>query len=222
MLYPLVRAVLTLARLVYRPRVEGRDNVPLTGPVILASNHLSFLDSIVIPLMAPRDVAFLAKAEYFTGPGKGVWFTRAFFSALQAIPVQRHDTAAATRSLHSALEVLQQGGAFGIYPEGTRSRDGRLYKGRAGVAWLALESGAPVVPVAVLRTDQLLPVGAKVPRFVRITVRFGTSLCADDLPPGLSPAELRRAFTDRVMDEIAALSGQQRADAYAGGSDAAV
>ncbi|RKS71270.1 1-acyl-sn-glycerol-3-phosphate acyltransferase [Motilibacter peucedani] len=222
MLYRVVRLLLSVLRhTVYRPVVQGRDNVATSGPVILASNHVSFIDSIVIPLVAPRDVAFLAKAEYFTGPGISVVFTRAFFTALNAIPVKRGDTAAAHRSLETALEVLRAGGAFGIYPEGTRSRDGRLYRGRAGVAWLAMASGAPVVPVGVIGTERLLPVGAWVPRLARVTVRFGEPLHADDLPPGLSPAAARREFTDRVMAAIAALSEQEVAGDYAPGSEAA-
>lgn len=222
MLYRLVRVLLSVLRhAVYRPSVQGRDNVARTGPVILASNHVSFIDSIVIPLVAPRDVVFLAKVEYFTGRGVSVLFTRAFFTALGAIPVKRGDTAAAHRSLETALEVLQSGGAFGIYPEGTRSRDGRLYRGRAGVAWLALASGAPVVPVGVVGTDRLLPVGAWVPRLATVTVRFGEPLHASDLPAGLSPAAARRELTDRVMAAIAQLCQQEEAGEYAPGSEAA-
>ena len=222
MLYRTLWIVLTiLAKTVYRPVVEGREHVPATGPVILASNHLSFIDSIVIPVLSPRETTFLAKAEYFTGNGRGVWFTRTFFTALRAVPVNRSDSAAAARSLYTALEILREGTAFGIYPEGTRSRDGRLYRGRPGVAWLAFESGAPVVPVGVIGTDRLLPVGAKFPRLARITIRFGAPLSVADLPPGLSPAQARREFTERVMAEIAKLSEQELAGTYAQGSERA-
>ena len=137
-----------LARAVYRPIVEGRENVPGAGPVILASNHRSFFDSVVIPLVAGRPVSFLAKAEYFTERGPKGQLKRAFFTAIEAVPIERGDHRGARESLDAAVGVLAAGRAFGIYPEGTRSRDGRLYRGRTGVAWLALTSGAPVVPAA--------------------------------------------------------------------------
>ena len=140
-------------RLVWRPRIVGVEHIPATGPVIIASNHLSFIDSVVIPLVVPRRVRFLAKAEYFEGTGLRGWVNRAFFTAVDAVPVNRDSQRNAMASLRLAMDVLAQGTAFGIYPEGTRSRDGRLYQGRTGVGWLALESGAPVVPVALVGTD---------------------------------------------------------------------
>ena len=142
-----------LVWVVFRPAVTGRENVPLTGPVILASNHLSFIDSIAIPLMAPRKVAYLAKAEYFRGSGFTGWVSRTLFTALGALPVEREASRAAQAALDTAMGVLRAGGAFGIYPEGTRSRDGRLARGKTGVAWLALNADCPVVPVAVRGTD---------------------------------------------------------------------
>ncbi len=143
-------ALVPLARLYLRPEVQGRAHVPRTGPVILAANHLSFLDSLVIPLLAPRPVAFLAKAEYFRR-GR---LSRPVFLALDAIPVERDGYRSAQAALESALDWLHTRGAFGIHPEGTRSRDGRLYRGRTGVGWLALASGAPVIPVAVRGTEK--------------------------------------------------------------------
>ncbi|MEU3456425.1 lysophospholipid acyltransferase family protein [Micromonospora sp. NPDC006766] len=201
-----------LARLVYRPVVEGRENVPERGPVILAANHLSFLDSVVIPLLAPRPVAFLAKAEYFRRPGFRGWLIRTCLTGVDAVPVPRGGHRAAQESLEVALGVLAAGRAFGIHPEGSRSRDGRLYRGRTGVAWLALASGAPVVPVAVAGTDRIQPVGARLPRIGRITVRFGTPL--HFTPPSGSVGQARRAVTDEIMAAIQELSGQELAESY--------
>ena len=215
MLYPVSRFVLApLARAIYRPRVEGRHNVPKHGAVILASNHLSFIDSVVIPLTAPRKVVFLAKAEYFTGTGLRGALSRAWFNALGMIPVERGDTRAAQDSLDAALEVLRQGEAFGIYPEGTRSRDGRLYRGRTGVAWLALTAGVPVVPVALEGTERLQPVGSRLPRPVRVTVRFGEPLSFADRYAGVPQGRARREVTDEIMAAIHALSGQELAGTY--------
>jgi 1-acyl-sn-glycerol-3-phosphate acyltransferase len=206
------RAVVApLARLVFRPTVEGRSNVPRRGPVILAANHLSFVDSIVIPIVAPRPVAFLAKAEYFQRPGVTGWLTGTGLRAIDAIPVRRGAHRAAQDSLELALAVLAEGRAFGIHPEGSRSRDGRIYRGRTGVAWLALTSGAPVVPVAVLGTDRIQPVGARVPRLGRITVRFGPPLT---FASTVNNGQTRRAATDDIMAAIAVLSGQPLAGTY--------
>ncbi len=188
-------------------------NVPRSGGVILASNHLSFIDSFAIPIAAPRPVSFLAKSEYFTGTGVGGAVRRSFFEGIDAIPVDRHSSRAAQESLAAALEVLRAGRAFGIYPEGTRSRDGRLYKGRTGVAWLALTAGVPIVPVGLRGTQDVQPIGNNVPRLASVTVSFGRPI----EPAGyadLPAAKARRALTDAVMDAIAALSGQERADGY--------
>src|SRR3954454_2802995 len=153
-----------LAKVVWRPTVTGIENVPATGPVILASNPLSFADSLVIPIVAPRKVVFLAKSDYFTGTGVKGALSRLWFEGLGMLPVDRDDNKAALASLATALEVLGRGEAFGIYPEGTRSRDGRLYRGRTGVAHLALTAGAPVVPVGLQGTDKIQPVGSKYPK----------------------------------------------------------
>jgi 1-acyl-sn-glycerol-3-phosphate acyltransferase len=209
MLYHAARKTLgPVARLIYRPVIEGEENIPRTGPLLLASNHLSFVDSIVIPLVAPRRVVFLAKAEYFTGHGlRGAWM-RWLFTAVGAVPIQRGTAGAAQGALDSALEILHDGLAFGIYPEGTRSRDGRLYRGRTGVAWLALTAGCPVVPVALSGTEDIQPVGSRVPRIRKITIRFGKPLDFSHLQDA-KPGPARREVTDAVMAAIAELSGQE-------------
>jgi 1-acyl-sn-glycerol-3-phosphate acyltransferase len=195
----------------FRPRVSGRGNVPLRGPVILASNHLSFIDSIAIPTVAPRRVAYLAKAEYFTGSGLTGWFSRALFTALGALPVERETHRAAQAALDTALGVLQRGDAFGIYPEGTRSRDGRLARGKTGVAWLALTADCPVVPVAVHGTDRIQPVGARWPRPRRVSVTFGEPLRFPEHRGQAGKGKARREVTDTIMEAIAELSGQEKA-----------
>lgn len=215
MLYGVMHAVVPpLARAVWRPVVEGLDNVPLTGPVIVASNHLSFADSLVIPIVAPRKVVFLAKADYFTGTGLKGAAMRAWFSGLGMIPVDRDDTRAAIASLDIALAVLARGEAFGIYPEGTRSRDGRLYRGRTGVGHLALVSGAPIVPVGLVGTQHLQPVGSRLPRLARVTVRFGEPLHVAGRYEGVPAGRARREITDQVMAAIQRLSGQEEAGVY--------
>jgi 1-acyl-sn-glycerol-3-phosphate acyltransferase len=214
MLYLVTRTVLApVARLIYRPVIEGREHIPGTGPVLLASNHLSFSDSFVIPLVAPRRVAFLAKSEYFTGKGlRGLW-VRWLFTATGAVPVRRGAHGAAQEALDSAMEILNDGHAFVIYPEGTRSLDGRLYRGRTGVAWLALTAGCPVVPVALSGTQDIQPVGSRLPRIRKITVRFGEPLDFSHLQ-GAKPGPARREATDAIMAAIHELSGQELARRY--------
>jgi 1-acyl-sn-glycerol-3-phosphate acyltransferase len=210
--YLLARFVLRpLFFLAFRPTVTGRENVPLTGPVILASNHLSFIDSIAIPLVAPRKVGYLAKAEYWQGSGFVGGLQRALFTALGALPVERGTHRAAQAALDTALGVLQTGGAFGIYPEGTRSRDGRLHRGKTGVAWLALTADCPVVPVAVRGTDRVQPIGASWPRPHRVSITFGTPLTFPEQRGQAGRGQARRVVTDRVMEAIAELSGQEKA-----------
>jgi 1-acyl-sn-glycerol-3-phosphate acyltransferase len=210
--YVIARFVLRpLFWVVFRPRVRGREHVPLTGPVILASNHLSFIDSIAIPLVAPRKVSYLAKAEYFTGSGFAGWWSRTLFSGLGALPVEREAQRAAQAALDTALGVLRGGGAFGIYPEGTRSRDGRLARGKTGVAWLALTADCPVVPVAVAGTDKVQPVGATWPRPHRVSITFGEPLTFPEFAGQAAKGRPRREVTDRIMTAIAELSGQEKA-----------
>jgi 1-acyl-sn-glycerol-3-phosphate acyltransferase len=196
--------------MLFRPRVSGREHVPSSGPVILASNHLSFIDSIAIPTVAPRRVTYLAKAEYFTGSGIGGWLSKALFTALGALPVERGTQRAAQAALEPALGVLHRGGAFGIYPEGTRSRDGGLARGKTGVAWLALTADCPVVPVAVAGTDRVQPVGARWPRPRRISVTFGEPLTFPEHRGQAGKGKARREVTDAIMVAIADLSGQQK------------
>ncbi len=215
MLYELVHAVVPpVARVVWRPTVEGLDNVPPSGPVIVASNHLSFADSLVIPIVAPRKVVFLAKADYFTGTGVKGALSRGWFNSMGMVPVDRDDTRAAITSLDTALAVLGRGEAFGIYPEGTRSRDGRLYRGRTGVGHLALTSGAPVVPVGLRGTEHLQPVGSRLPRLARVSVRFGEPLHFAGRYDGVPLGRARREITDEVMAAIQRLSGQPEAGVY--------
>jgi 1-acyl-sn-glycerol-3-phosphate acyltransferase len=213
--------LLPVTHLAFRPAVTGAAHVPAEGPVILAANHLSVLDSFLIPLMTPRRVSFLAKQEYFAGGGPKKWLTSTLLTGIDAIGVPRDGFRAARQSLEVALRVLEGGGAFGIHPEGSRSRDGRLYRGHTGVAWLAIASGAPVVPVAVLGTERVQPVGARFPRPGRVIVRFGEPL-RFTLPPGTRPGPARRTATDEIMAAIGALSGQPVADCYNDRSTGAV
>jgi len=202
-----------LVRVLFRARVRGASNVPREGAVILASNHLSFIDSVVITLLAPRTVSFLAKDSYFTGRGFKGWLSKSFFRSIGAIPVTRGVGQAAQAALDSGLELLENDKAFAIYPEGTRSLDGRLYRGRTGVAWLALKSGAPVVPVGLSGTNRVQPPGSKGIRLAKISVTFGKSL--DLSRHGKADSgRARRHATDEVMDAIQALTGQKRADSY--------
>ena len=208
------RIVPPLLKAVWRPYVIGLDHVPATGPLILASNHQSFVDSVVIPAVVPRQVSFLAKSDYFEGKGIKGRLMKEWFEAFGAMPVDRNDSQAAFASLETPLSVLAAGGAFGIYPEGTRSRDGRLYRGRTGVAQLALTSGAPIVPVGLRDTDKLQPVGSSRPRLVRVTVTFGEPIDVRGRYDGVPPGRARREITDQVMTEIAKMTGQEEAGVY--------
>lgn len=199
---------------IWRPEVIGRDNVPAQGPFILASNHLSFSDSVVIPLTSPRKVSFLAKEDYFTGTGVKGYISKQWFTAVDAIPVNRDDARAAQKSLDEQLERLRDGGAVGIYPEGTRSRDGRIYRGRTGVAWLALTAGCPVLPVALTGTDKLWPVDRKVPKRVKFTVQFGEPIDFTGRFDGVPAGRARREATDEIMAAIQAMSGQEPAGTF--------
>ncbi|QIG46000.1 1-acyl-sn-glycerol-3-phosphate acyltransferase [Nocardioides anomalus] len=199
---------------VWRPTVRGLEHVPREGGVILASNHLSFADSVVIPTVAPRKVVFLAKSDYFTGTGLKGLASRAWFEGMGMLPVDRDDTKAALASLDIALDVLGRGEAFGIYPEGTRSRDGRLYRGRTGVAHLALTAGVPVVPVGLSGTERLQPVGSNLPRVVKVSVAFGPPLDFAGRFDGVPAGRARREATDEIMAAIAALTGQVEAGVY--------
>jgi len=198
--------------LLWRIKVEGREHVPATGPVILAPNHVTFLDSMFLPLVVRRRVTFVAKAEYFAS-----WRTAWFFRAAGQIPMRREGGSASERALAAARDVLAEGGVLGIYPEGTRSPDGRLYRGHTGVARLAFGCTAPVVPVGLVGTDRVQKPGSNLPHpFRKVTVRFGRPLDLRRFGPDASDDPLAlRAATDELMFEIRALSGQQYVDRYA-------
>ena len=208
-------AIGPLLRLVFRPQTEGAENVPSEGPAILASNHLSYADWLFMPLTLPRRVTFVAKAEYFTTPGIKGWFQRLFFSGAGQVPIDRSGASAAEGALTSAKRVLAEGELFGIYPEGTRSHDGKLYRGKTGVARLALETGVPVIPVAVVGTDVVAPPGKKFGSFTRPVVRFGKPLDFERYDGLENDRYILRSVTDEIMYEIMRLSGQDYVDMYA-------
>ncbi|BCY06538.1 1-acyl-sn-glycerol-3-phosphate acyltransferase [Actinoplanes sp. L3-i22] len=217
MFYWLLKLVVLgpVLRLVFRPKVEGLENVPDSGPVILACNHLSFSDSIFTPLVMKRKVTFVAKAEYFTGRGIKGWLSRMFFVGAGTIPVDRSGGEAAQAALDTLLRVLGEGNIAGIYPEGTRSPDGRLYRGKTGVARLALESGAVVVPVALLNTDEIQPTGTLIPAVKRVRMRIGKPLDFSRYAATRGDRFVERAITDEIMFELMALSGREYVDVYA-------
>lgn len=217
MVYWLLKYVLLgpWLRLVFRPQVEGRRCVPRRGPAIIASNHLSFSDSIFMPLMVKRKVTFVAKAEYFAGRGLKGWLIKMFFVGTGTIPVDRAGGRAAQAALDTQLGVLRGGNLAGIYPEGTRSPDGRLYRGKTGVARLALESGAPVVPVAMLNADEIQPPGRILPRLGRVRIRFGAPLDFSRYAGLAGDRFVERAITDEIMYRLMELSGREYVDMYA-------
>ncbi len=202
-------------RLIFWPKVEGREHIPAHGPAILASNHLSFADSIFMPLMVKRKVTFVAKSEYFTGKGIKGFVVKMFFVGTGCIPVDRSGGRAAQAAMDTGLRVLGEGRLFGIYPEGTRSPDGRLYRGKTGVARLAMESHAPVIPVVMLNADKLQPRGKKLPRLVRPRIRFGAPLDFTRYGGLVGDRFVERAVTDEIMYELMELSGREYVDVYA-------
>ena len=206
-----------LVKVVYRPRVEGLENIPRTGPAILAANHLSFSDSFFIPVAVPRHVTFIAKAEYFDAGGlKGLWNKLFYARFAGAVRVDRSGSRnATTAALDGAVGVLEHGGLFGIYPEGTRSPDGRLYRGRTGIAEIALRTGAPIIPIGIIGTDRIQPPGKKIPRLGRVTIRIGAPLDLTAAKALGKPALIRRAITDEVIEQIQKLSGQEYRHVYA-------
>jgi 1-acyl-sn-glycerol-3-phosphate acyltransferase len=201
-------------KLVFRPQTEGVEHVPVTGAAILASNHLSYADWLFMPLTLTRRVTFVAKAEYFTSPGIKGWFQKKFFSGAGQVPIDRTGASAAEGALSAAKKILGDGGLFGIYPEGTRSHDGRLYRGKTGVARLALETKVPVIPVAVVGTDVVAPPGKKFGTFTRPVVRFGTPLDFSRYEGLENDRFILRSITDEIMYEIMRLSGQEYVDMY--------
>ena len=199
----------------WRPEIVGSEHIPASGGAILASNHLSIVDSIFLPLMVDRPVTFAAKSEYFTGTRPIDRLTGAYLRATKQLSVDRAAARAGMAMLEAALGLLRQGALFGIYPEGTRSPDGRLYRGRPGIGWLALNSGLPVIPVAMSGTDRVLPPGHKVPRVAKIKIRVGEPLTFESVRTLPSASRQRRAITDEVMNAIQALSGQDYVAMYA-------
>lgn len=211
--YGLLRAFLTpFLMVLFRPKVTGLRNVPVTGPVILASNHLSFSDSIFMPLVVPRKVTFLAKSEYFTAPGAKGLLQKLTFIALGQVPVDRSGGRRSEAALITGLKVLSGGNCLGIYPEGTRSPDGRLYKGRTGLVRLAVESGAPIIPVAMFNTDKIQPTGKIIPKIMRVKMIFGEPIY---LKGDSTNLQVLRDLTDELMRKIQELSGQEYVDIFA-------
>jgi 1-acyl-sn-glycerol-3-phosphate acyltransferase len=204
-----------LLRVLFRPWVRGMENIPGTGAAILASNHLSFSDSIFLPLMSRRPVVFLAKSEYFTGKGVKGALTRWFFKSTGQLPIDRSGGKASEASLNTGLGVLGQGQVLGIYPEGTRSPDGRLYRGRTGIARMVLEAKVPVIPVAMIDTEKVQPIGQRLPKIRRIGIVVGEPLDFSRFDGMEGDRIVLRAVTDEIMYELKQLSGQEYVDAYA-------
>ncbi|KAK1186358.1 lysophospholipid acyltransferase family protein [Streptomyces sp. NBS 14/10] len=202
-------------RLMFRPQVEGAERIPGSGPVILAGNHLTFIDSMILPLVCDRQVVFIGKDEYVTGKGLKGRLMAWFFTGVGMIPVDRDGGHGGVAALMTGRRVLEEGRIFGIYPEGTRSPDGRLYRGRTGIARLTLMTGAPVVPFAMIGTDRLQPGGKGLPRPGRVTVRFGEPLEFTRYEGMDRDRFVLRAVTDEVMSEVMRLSGQEYVDMYA-------
>jgi 1-acyl-sn-glycerol-3-phosphate acyltransferase len=196
---------------IFRPRAEGMEHVPVTGGAILASNHLSAADWIYMPLSLKRRVTFLAKAEYFTGKGLKGFLQRAFFSGAGQVPIDRSSASSAENAIQTGLRILREGKVLGIYPEGTRSPDGRLFRGKTGVARMALETGVPVIPVAMIYSPKKLPFGKTI---TRVQVRFGEPLEFSRYEGLSGDRFVERSITDEIMYEIMTLSGQEYVDVY--------
>lgn len=200
---------------IWRPWIVGRSNVPAEGAAILASNHLSFVDSVFLPLMIDRPVSFLAKSDYFTGKGLRGWATRVFFKATGQLPIDRSGGKASEASLNTGLQVLGRGDLLGIYPEGTRSPDGRLYRGRTGIARMALEAHVPVVPVVMVDTDTMMPIGTTIPRVVRVGIVIGEPLDFSRFEGMEGDRYILRSITDEIMVALQRIGEQQYDDVYA-------
>ena len=202
-------------RLLFRPVVEGVEHVPEKGAAIIASNHLSFSDSIFMPLMVPRRVTFLAKQEYFTGRGIKGFLSRMFFTGVGQVPIDRSSGSAAKAALETGKRILAEGKLLGIYPEGTRSPDGRLYRGKTGVARMALEARCPVIPVAMLNSDEIQPIGKKIPKLRQVKIVFGPPLDFSRYEGMAGDRFVERSMTDEIMYELMVLSGREYVDVYA-------
>jgi 1-acyl-sn-glycerol-3-phosphate acyltransferase len=214
--YWVVKAILTpILRTLFRPWIEGGDHIPAEGGAILASNHLSFSDSIFLPLVVPRRITFLAKADYFTGSGVKGKLTKGFFAGVGQVPIDRSGGKASEAALRTGLRILGGGNLLGLYPEGTRSPDGRLYRGKTGVARMALEAGVPVIPVAMINTDVIQPTGKKIPKLGRVGIRVGKPLDFSRYKGMEGDRFVLRSITDEIMYELMLLSGQEYVDQYA-------
>lgn len=204
-----------LLKAAYKPWIRGAENIPATGPAILASNHNAVWDSVFLPLMLDREVVFMGKADYFTGTGVKGWATKNFMRAVGTIPVDRSGGRASEAALQAGLDRLAAGELFGIYPEGTRSPDGRLHRGKTGVARLALLAGAPVIPVAMIGTHAAQPIGRRIPARTDIGMIIGEPLDFSRYRGMAKDRYVLRAITDEIMHELMLLSGQEYVDRYA-------
>jgi 1-acyl-sn-glycerol-3-phosphate acyltransferase len=202
-------------RLLFRPWVEGMDNIPAEGGAILASNHLSFSDSFFLPMEVERRVTFLAKGDYFTGRGIKGKLTAAFFKGINQVPVDRSGGRASEAALNAGVSILNRGELLGIYPEGTRSPDGRLYRGKTGIARMALEAGVPVIPVAMINTFEIQPPGQVRPKIMRVGIKIGKPLDFSRYAGMEGDRFVLRSITDEIMYELMQLSGQEYVDTYA-------
>jgi len=216
-MYWLMKNVLLgpLLRTLFRPKVEGADHIPATGGVVLASNHLAVADSFFLPLVVSRRVTFLAKREYFTAPGILGRLKKWFFSGVGQVPIDRSSGAAAQAALDTGVRLLTEGSMLGIYPEGTRSPDGRLYKGKTGLARMVLQSRVPVVPVAMVGTDQVNPIGSRMWRLRPIRIKIGEPLDFSRYDGLAGDRFVERSITDEIMYALMELSGQEYVDVYA-------
>ena len=204
-----------LMKTVFRPWISGSENIPETGPVILVGNHLSVIDSVILPLMVERRIYFLAKSDYFSGRGVKGWLIKQFMLASGQLPIDRSGGKASEASLNTALGVLDRGQVLGIYPEGTRSPDGRMYRGRTGVARMIVESGATVVPVVMIDTEKAMPIGRSIPKIRRIGTVIGKPLDFTRFEGMGSDRFVLRSITDEIMYELRELSQQEYVDVYA-------
>ncbi|MEI6374997.1 MAG: lysophospholipid acyltransferase family protein [Actinomycetes bacterium] len=204
-----------ILRVIFRPWVQGLENIPADGAAILASNHLSFSDSFFLPLVCPRPITFMAKSEYFTGKGIKGFLIRTFFRGVGQVPLDRTGGRAAEAAMSTSMRILSEGSLLGIYPEGTRSPDSRLYRGRTGVARLALDAGVPVIPVSMIDTEKIQPVGRLRPKVMRVGIRIGAPLDFSRYEGFEGDRFVLRSMTDEIMYELMELGGQEYVDIYA-------
>lgn len=204
-----------IVKTAFRPWVTGEENIPRTGGAILASNHLSFIDSVMLPLVIERRITFLAKSDYYTARGPKGWFIKTFLKAAGMIPIDRSGGKASEASLNTGLQVLARDEILGIYPEGTRSPDGKLYRGRTGVARMVLEGNVPVIPVAMVDTEKVMPIGKAIPRVRRLGVVIGEPLDFSRFNGMEGDRFILRSITDEIIYELSRLSGQEYVDVYA-------